>query len=205
MRRSVGLDVFDVFGRAVMPPDRDFAAPPGYRFAWAGEDEIAACDPRHTELDERERAEGIVRLSLGHRAVIAFHGDTAVFTMWANPRNVNVPGMIKRRLGPHQTFIYKAFTSPEHRGRKLYESGMRFVLADMAREGKTELVGYAHVDKLVSRKGLAALSFRSLGRFAVLRAPGWTRTLVGRTLAASFPEATPRTGVVLERLASIQR
>jgi hypothetical protein len=200
----VGVDVFDVFGRGVSEADRAFREPPGYRFAWASPEDVAACDEQHTELDARERSQGIARLALGHRAVIAFQGQTAVFTMWANPRNLNVPGMIKRELGPHQTFIYKAFTSPEHRGRKLYEAGMRFVLAEMAREGKRELVGYAHLDKAVSRKGLAALGFASLGRFCVCRAPGWRHTFVSRKLSAAFPRVSPRSDAVA-KLASNAR
>ncbi len=192
IRRRFSTDRFDLFVRPVQSEDRGFAPPSGYRFAWATREDVSRCDEYHTELDERERLEGVARLGFGHRAVIAFAGDTAVFTMWVNPRNVNVPGALKRRLAPHQAFIYKAYTSPEHRGKSLYKAGMRFVLADMAAEGKTELVGYAHVKKRISRKGLTALDFESRGRFYQVELPGWCHTFVSRDLAAHFPEVTPR-------------
>lgn len=192
IRRRFSIDKFDLFARAVQSEDRRFAPPTGYRFAWATPEDISRCDEHHTELDERERREGVARLGFGHRAAVAFAGNTAVFTMWVNPRNANIPGALKRRLDPRQAFIYKAFTSPEHRGKGLYGAGMRFVLADMASEGKTELVGYAHVKKRISRKGLTALDFESRGRFYQVALPGWGHTFLSRKLEGHFPEATPR-------------
>lgn len=189
IRRSVAFDRFDVFVRPVAPADAAFPVPPGYRFAWAAPDDVARCDEHHTQLSEQDRRDGIARLALGHRCVIAFHGDLAVFSMWMNPRNLHVPGQIKRRLGPDQAFIYKAFTSPEHRGRGLYEAGMRFVLAALHAEGKRELLGYAHVTKAVSRKGLAAVRFESVGSFLTVRAPIWRHTFVSRKLGLRLPAA----------------
>jgi hypothetical protein len=116
--------------------------------------------------------------------------------MWVNPRCLNVPGLLKRALGPRQWFIYKAFTSPEHRGRKLYEGGMRFVLAEMRRGGLEELVGYAHVKKAVSRKGLAALAFDSAGGVLQLSAPGARWTRLSPALRARFPREVARSGVM---------
>jgi hypothetical protein len=191
VRRRFALDRYDVFVRPV-PARVELAPPPGYELRWGTAEEVEACDPFHTELDERERRAGVRRLALGHRVVLGLHGGLVVFSMWVNPRRLNVPGLIKRELGPKQWFIYKAFTSPEHRGKKLYESGMRFVLAEMRRAGLEELVGYAHVKKAVSRKGLAALEFRSAGRVTQLRWPLLRLTRVSKELARSFPRAAPR-------------
>lgn len=196
IRRRFTFDTFDVFGRRVLPEDATFTGPAGYRFAWAQPADIERCDAYHTELDARERAEGVVRLGFGHTAIVVFHGDTAVFTMWVNPRHVNTHGGIKRRLADDQWFIYKAYTSPDHRGKKLYQAGMRFVLAEMAGRGMRELIGYAHVNKEISRQGLSRLDFASKGRYYVLGVPGWRRVLVSRQLAASFPAATPRSHVM---------
>ena len=198
IRRRFALDVYDVFRRAV-PADARVEPPAGYAFAWGTAEDVERCDPLHTELDERERSAGRERLAIGHRVVLGFHvagpgPRVAVFSMWVNPRNLNVPGLVKRRLAPGQWFIYKAFTSPEHRGKKLYETGMRFVLAEMARQGLAELVGYAHVKKTVSRKGLSALSFASAGRITQLSWPFFRRTFQSRALRANFPEALPRSG-----------
>jgi hypothetical protein len=195
VRRRFAVDVFDVFVRAV-PEDARFEAPEGYEFRWGTAEDVARCDPFHTELDERERREGVQRLGLGHRVVLGLHRGTAVFSMWVNPRNLNVPGLVKRALLPQQWFIYKAFTSPEHRGKKLYESGMRFVLAEMRRAGLSELVGYAHVKKTVSRRGLAALDFRSAGRVTQVDFPCLRRVRVSSELAKSFPRVVQRSGAV---------
>lgn len=196
IRRSFGINTFDVFARPVTPEDARFEAPEGYRFAWATPEDIAGCDTYHTELDEAERAAGVRRLEFGHRAVVAFSGEQVVFSMWVNPRNLNTPGELKRRLAPDQEFIYKAFTSPDHRGRKLYQAGMRFVLADMAARGLTELIGYAHVKKTVSRAGLDRLGFYSKGRYHVVFGPGLHRVILTRELRESFPEAVPPSGVL---------
>lgn len=196
VRRRFVLDTYDVFLRPV-PADASFAAPPGYEFRFGSAADVERCEPFHTELDEHERRSGVRRLAAGHRVVLALQGPapgTIVFTMWANPRNLNVPGLMKRALGPGQWFIYKAYTSPEHRGRKLYESGMRFVLCEMHRSGLTELVGYAHVKKDVSRKGLATLQFASAGRVTQLVWPGLKLTFLSRELRARFPREVPRSG-----------
>jgi hypothetical protein len=195
IRRRFAVDHYDVFARAV-DPDIQVDAPEGYTIRFGTPEEIEGCDPYHTDLDARERREGVVRLDLGHKVVLGLSGDEVVFSMWVNPRNINIPGSIKRRLGPHQSFIYKAYTSPDHRGRKLYGAGMRFVLADMAREGKTELIGYAHVKKKISRKGLASLHFRSVGTFTDVDCPGWHRTSVSSELASYFPEPLERSNVM---------
>src|SRR5262249_41098618 len=170
---------------------------------WGTEEDVERCDPFHTELDARERREGVHRIGLGHRLVLGLHGDTIVFTMWVNPRNLNVPGLIKRALAANQWFIYKAFTSPDHRGRKLYESGMRFVLAEMRRAGLTELVGYAHVSKTVSRRGLAALEFESAGRVTKIEFPFFRATRVSRRLAGRFPRVVPRSAIVATEMHEI--
>jgi len=195
IRRCFTVDHFDVFARPV-DPSLGFEAPEGYAFRFGTSADVEGCDPFHTDLDECERREGVVRLDLGHRVVLGLAGDLVVFSMWVNPRNLNIPGSIKRRLGPHQSFIYKAYTSPDHRGKGIYGAGMRFVLADMAREGKTELIGYAHVKKKISRRGLASLRFRSVGTFTDMDFPGWRRTRVSSELASCFPEPLERSNVM---------
>ena len=179
-----------------MPPDARVEVPAGYVFGWGTAEDVERCEPFHTELDRAERAAGVRRLALGHRIVIGSRDGISVFTMWVNPRNLNVPDLLKRRLGAGQWFIYKAFTSPEHRGKKLYESGMRFVLAEMRAQGLTELVGYAHVKKAVSRKGLAALAFDGAGRAVQVNFPALSRTFLSRKLVRTFPEAVPRSGAL---------
>lgn len=196
VRRRFAVDTFDVFVRPV-PRGGEFRAPEGYAFRWGTPEDVSRCDPHHTELDERERREGARRVGFGHRLVLGEHAATIVFTMWVNPRNLNVPGLFKRALAPHQWFIYKAFTSPEHRGRKLYESGMLFVLHEMRAAGLAELVGYAHLNKGVSRKGLAALEFTSAGRVTRIDWPGLRTTRLSRELAAKFPREVARSGVMM--------
>jgi hypothetical protein len=195
VRRQFGLDAYDVFVRPV-PAEPHFEPPAGYAFRFGTAAEVERCDVHHTELDERERREGTARLGLGHRVVLGLHQETIVFTMWVNPRNLNVPHLLKRALTPRQWFIYKAFTSPEHRGKKLYEGGMRFVLAEMRKGGLTELVGYAHVNKAVSRKGLAALAFDSAGRVHQLRVAGLRWTRLSARLRRRFPREVARSGAV---------
>lgn len=73
---------------------------------------------------------------------------------------------------------------------------MSFVLADLANRGMRELIGYAHVDKSVSRKGLARLEFTTKGRYWSTWAPGVRRVFQSAELKASFPVEIPRTGVL---------
>jgi len=77
---------------------------------------------------------------------------------------------------------------------------MRFVLEDLAANGKNELIGYAHLKKRISRKGLAALRFESVGKMYFLDVPGLRHTFVSRELASHFPEAVPRSNVMAPAL-----
>ena len=195
VRRSCAVDRYDVFVRRV-PADIQVGVPAGYEFRWGTPQDIAGCEELHTELDERERREGVQRLALGHRVVVGLHGQQVVFSMWVNPRCLNLPGILKRGLDPEQWFIYKAFTSPEHRGRKLYQCGMRFVLCEMRREQLRELVGFAHVKKTISRRGLAAIEFEDCGRLTHVDFPGLAFTRVSPRLAARFPRSVAPSGAV---------
>src|SRR5262249_15004346 len=106
IRRRFAVDTSDVFVRPV-PLHASFTSPPGYAFRWGAAADVERCDPHHTELDERERRAGVCRLGLGHRVVLGLSGELVVFSMWVNPRRLNVPGLMKRALGPQQWFIYK--------------------------------------------------------------------------------------------------
>ncbi|QDU84484.1 hypothetical protein Pla163_15940 [Planctomycetes bacterium Pla163] len=197
VRWNVVWDTYDVFVREVRDGDDVFNAPDGYSFHFGTRDDVLGCDVHHTELDATDRAHGAERLGLEHRVVVARFDGTPVFTMWVNPRNLNVPHYVKRQLHPHQVFIYKAFTSPEHRGRKLYQAGMRFVLADLAVRGLTEVVGYAARAKKISRAGLGRLDFRTVGSF---KGYGYGRpTLVreSKDLVRAFPIKVARTDLGL--------
>lgn len=199
VRRSVALDVYDFFVCRWKEHEDGLAAvqpPEGYRIGYASAEEIAAADEHHTELDQRERDEGVIRLGFGHRCVAVFHGNLLVFTMWENPHNVNVPGLVKRRLSPKQSFLYKAYTSPEHRGQRLYQAGLAFALRSIASEGKAETVGYAHIKKKASRAGLARLGYHEVGRVRQLQAPGLKKTWTNSAFDTAFPEEVPRTNAV---------
>lgn len=197
VRWNVVWDTYDVFVREVREGDEVFTAPDGYRFHWGTPDDVLGFDAHHTELVATDRAHGAERLKLEHRLVVASIDDTAVFTMWVNPRNLNVPHFVKRQLFPHQVFIYKAFTSPEHRGRKLYQAGMRFVLADLAARGLTDVVGYAARAKKISRAGLGRLDFRTVGSF---KGYGYGQPALVREssqLVRAFPNKVARSGLGL--------
>lgn len=204
IRRLFVWDRFDVFRRPVAKSDLNFTNPEGYAFGLASPQEILNCSEMHTELDARERRLGAARIELGHACVVArVAGDTAapiVFSMWINFRNINIPGHLKRRLPPDHSFIYKAFTSPAHRGRKLYESGMRFTLSELARRGHSTLLGYAHIQKSVSRKGLAALQFETIGVFRTIGLGAVAFTLCNRALNRTLPSVLSRSGLEADAL-----
>lgn len=195
LRWSLAADLFDVFVRGVQPEDGRFKAPAGYDFRYGSPDDVLACEEHHTELGPRDREHGALRLGAAHRVVLGQHDGLTVFSMWVNPRHLNVPGHLKRKLSENQAFIYKAYTSPDHRGRKLYQAGMAFVLADLAARGQRELVGYAHVKKQASRAGLARLNFSSAGTYRAIGLRPNERIFPSRALNKRFPVRVPRSGV----------
>ncbi len=195
IRWSLVFDRFDVYARGVLATDRDFRAPDGYQFRFGDAQLLDRAQLRHTDLKPLDLEHGRLRLESGHQLVCGLHADTPVFTMWVNPRNLNVPGELKRRLNPDQVFIYKAFTSPDHRGRKLYQAGMSFVLAELAQSGRREVIGYAHTGKRASRSGLDRVGFTSIGHYRVCGVRERRRILVSARLDRRFPERVARSGV----------
>lgn len=195
LRWSLAADLFDVFVREVTAQDAELQVPEGYRFHYGDTADLARCKLEHTELNQNDIENGQRRLGSDHRVVLGEWEGEPVFSMWVNPRHLNVPGHLKRKLSKHQAFIYKAYTSPEHRGRKLYQAGMAFALADLAARSQSELVGYAHIKKQASRAGLDRLGFHSVGTYRAIGLRPNERVIPSRALNKRFPIRVPRSGV----------
>lgn len=198
LRWSVHNDLHDAFVRPVREEDREPREVEGYELRFGAPADLDAATEYHTELTPTCVEHGRRRLEIDHRLVVATHDGLPVFTMWVNPRHLNVPGELKRKLSPDEVFIYKAFTSPDHRGKRLYQAGMALVLRDLAERSMRRLVGYAHVKKGASRAGLARLGFESAGTWRTVGFKGLRHPICSREFEANFPERVPRSGAGLE-------
>lgn len=198
LRWSIHNDLHDAFVRNVLPADLEPPKVQGYELRFGTAADLDRATLHDTELTPRCIEHGRRRLEIGHRLVVACWDGLPVFTMWVNPRNFNVPGQVKRKLQHDEVFIYKAFSSPDHRGKRLYQAGMALVLCDLAENSMRRLVGYAHVKKGASRAGLARVGFEAAGGWRTVGFKGLHRALCDREFESNFPEQVPRSGAGLE-------
>ncbi len=198
LRWSVHNDRHDAFVRNVLPADCERPQVEGYELRFGTDADLDCATLHDTELTPACIEHGRRRLEIGHQFVVATSDGLPVFTMWINPRHLNVPGELKRKLKDDEVFIYKAFTSPDHRGKRLYPAGMALVLSDLAQRSMRRLVGYAHVKKGASRAGLARVGFETAGSWRTVGFKGLRRALCDREFESNFPVRVARSGSGLE-------
>jgi hypothetical protein len=113
----------------------------------------------------------------------AFHGDRLVAYRWyavSGTAPCDDPLYI-RNTGHRQTYGYKMFTHPQHRGRRLQLYTMIYGDAQMLRRGFTHATLYVATHNFASRRGLSRVpSQRLVGLVACVR-------LFGRYFIASSP------------------
>jgi RimJ/RimL family protein N-acetyltransferase len=71
-------------------------------------------------------------------------------------------------LPANAAYMYKAFTHPDYRGRRLYGVGMALALKALAERGITKLVTTVHTNNFASLSSCRRLGYQRIGRFWTL-------------------------------------
>ena len=160
----VWLDVGDVAVSAASYPDFTF------RFLSAGEVASFADDPDY-DL-EPEMAD---RAADGRNSCFAaLDGDRlAAYGWyardWIEPEHCDGFGL---QMPPDVAYMYKGFTHPDYRGKRLHGAVMGFALRDFAADGVQSLISTVDWTNDASLKSCARLGYRRLGLLARARALG---------------------------------
>lgn len=136
------------------------------------DDELArfACGGVH-ELSPGFLGEARAR---GDRCYALFDGEALAAYGWYS----SLPTAIDKRFVLHfdaaYTYMYKGYTVPAYRGRRLHAVGMCRALQAFSEEGRAGLVSWVYSNNFASLRSVARMGYRIFGSVYLLRAGGLT-------------------------------
>jgi len=112
-------------------------------------------------------------LSKGDECFGLLAGDTLAAYGWYSrgPTRIDPPGLVFHP-GDRHVYMYKGFTHPAHRGRRLHAIGMTLALQDYLSRGFKGLVSYVESNNFSSLASVARTGYEIFGTIYVLRTPG---------------------------------
>lgn len=99
----------------------------------------------------------------------ALHGDRLASYGWYALHSVEPEHAAGSALGlpPSMAYMYKGFTHPDYRGRRLYGACMGQALRNLEKRGLDRLLALVHWSNTASLRGCDTLGYRRLGLLAV--------------------------------------
>lgn len=124
-----------------------------------------ACD----DMDERFIDEALQR---GDRCYGAFDGDVLVSYGWYSTRPTPVNRELVLRFDRAYAYMYKGYTLPAYRGRRLHGIGMARAMKALVDEGQRGLVSYVKSNNFASLRSCYRLGYRDFGRIFAIKLNG---------------------------------
>jgi RimJ/RimL family protein N-acetyltransferase len=137
-------------------------APRGYRVEPLGADALVTAVRERTDLDMDHRFVAAA-LARGDRCFGTLSGDTVTSYAWYSTRATPIGDGLWLEFAEEHAYMYKAFTVPEHRGRRLHGAGVSRALALYAASGYRGLVCYIDADNFASLRAHRRIGFRDIG------------------------------------------
>jgi hypothetical protein len=136
-----------------------------------------AADPAN-EMSPFFAADAIAR---GDRCYAICEGTTPVSTSWysTRPTRIGLDDLVAH-FDMRYVYLYKAYTQPSHRGRRLFAAGVSHALHHYAAKGARGFISHVDATNLDSLRASQRMGYRIFGSVYVVR-------LFGR----NFPLATP--------------
>ncbi|HXU80090.1 MAG TPA: GNAT family acetyltransferase [Polyangia bacterium] len=143
---------------------------PGYsgRFVDADELESHARAGEH-ELDPDFLAEARRR---SDRCYALYEGTELASYGWYARQPTPIDEHFVLHFDPDYTYMFKGYTVPAHRGKRLHAVGMSRALRDFGKAGGRGLVSYVASNNFASLKSTARMGYRLFGDVYLVRAAG---------------------------------
>ncbi len=152
-----------------------------FRFLTAKEVSGFAADPKN-DLDASFAVRATRGLDLCF-AAIASGGQLASYSWYASGSIEPEHHLgVAMSLPTDVAYMYKAFTHPDYRGRRLYAATVALALKNLAHRGVTKLVTTIEWTNFASLRGCRRLGFQELGRLSTI---GPTRHRIAFTSRAA--------------------
>jgi hypothetical protein len=109
-------------------------------------------------------------MARGDRCYAVCEGTLAVSMSWYSTRPTRLGlGELVLYFAPRYVYMYKGFTHPSHRGRRLYAAGVSHAFGHYAAKGARGFVSCVEATNLESLKALERLGYRVFGSIYVLQ------------------------------------
>lgn len=112
----------------------------------------------------------------GDRCYAIWARDRLVSYGWYSNRPTDIGDGLTLRFNPRFTYMYKGYTTPDFRGRRLHGIGMARALVGLTATGALGLVSYVERTNIASLRSVYRLGFRDAGRVV-------TTSIFGKVIA----------------------
>jgi hypothetical protein len=188
---------FDILKGMVVEPedltDPEMFEAPGFQGRFVDPAELAPrALARQDDLDPGFIEEAARR---GDRCYAMFEGDTLAGYGWYAQRPTPIDEHFLLHFDPAYTYMFKGYTVPAFRGKRLHAVAMCRALRALAGEGRRGLVSYVASNNFASLKSTARMGYRQFGDVYLVRA-------AGRSFSWATPGCRPygfRVEPILER------
>jgi len=117
----------------------------------------------------------------GDRCFVVTHEGQIVSYGWYSSKPTEIENGLFFEFSPQDMYMYKGFTSREHRGKRLHAVGLCKAIKELAKERPFRLVSYVESNNYRSLRSCARMGFRPVGLIYIIKAFGKYRI---RTQAA---------------------
>lgn len=146
----------------------------GYQARFADAEELPrlACDDAHQMPSEFLR----VALARGDRCYALFDGPLLAAYGWYTDRPAPLDEHFTLHFDAGWTYMYKGYTLPAWRGKRLHAVGMCRALRALTDEGKQGLISCVASNNFASLHSVTRMGYRIFGQACLMRVGGFSAT-----------------------------
>jgi hypothetical protein len=163
----------------------------GFTARFAGKSELLAKAGPEYELNE-EMIEAALRK--GDDCFAIFDGSRLASFGWYSNQPTHITDDLVLHFDPAWVYMYKGFTHPDYRGKRLHGIGMSLALRSYTERGSRGLISYVNSNNFQSLRSIERMGYRIFGDIYLAR-------LLGRSITWASPGCKPY-GFRLEAVAA---
>lgn len=164
--------------------DRRLLDPGEFDARFASRDELLAAAARPEIAEEMSPAFVEATIARGDECFALFDGATLASFGWYSTQPTPIADDLLLHFDPAWVYMYKGYTLPAYRGKRLHGVGMSMALASYSERGGRGLISYVRSNNFQSLRSIHRMGYRVFGEVLVLRA-------FGRALTWSTPGCQP--------------
>ena len=104
----------------------------------------------------------------GDRCYALFDRDILASHGWYSNRPTSIDARLVLHFDGNYTYMYKGFTAPAYRGKRLHAVGMCRALRAVTDEGKSGLISWVYSNNFASLRSVARMGYRIFGTVIAL-------------------------------------